>query len=294
MVAIWMAVFFATTALLAWLIFFPATRTRIGDWRARAQGAVAAGLSRMATRAASRAHGSSAMVRQAGDEIGQRLYRQRYLLLGTLLLIGLPPWLILHFRQQVALDGFDPPQVSAASTQIIELMRGERLVPPPPLPPEVFVVAEATRAQLGAQAVMPEKIASADRRWNLIDPDLQQRVLAIYRIMREQHGYEMALVEGYRSPERQAELAREGKATRAGPGQSCHQYGLAVDSAPLRDGKLQWDMADPWTRRGYALYGQLAQQAGLRWGGTWKGLKDYVHVETERACRDARRAAGRL
>ncbi|MCG6630554.1 M15 family peptidase, partial [Acinetobacter baumannii] len=80
------------------------------------------------------------------------------------------------------------------------------------------------------------------------------------------------------------------RATRAGSWQSCHQYGLAVDSAPLRDGKLQWDMGDPWTRRACSLYGELAQQAGLEWGGSWRSIKDYVHLEKLEACRSARAA----
>src|SRR5690606_1939974 len=117
-----------------------------------------------------------------------------------------------------------------------------------------------------------------------------QRVLAIYEVMRRQYGYEMVLVEGYRSPERQAELMAGGKATRADAWQSCHQYGLGVDSAPIRDGKLQWNMEDPWTQRGYYLYGELAQQAGLEWGGSWRSIKDYVHVEMHDRCRAARTA----
>lgn len=293
MIAIWMALFFAVISLLAWLMFFPAARARIAAWFGRWRGRNAARLSRIGARAASRANDSSAVVRHAGGEMGRRLSRHRYLLLGTLLLVCVPPLLILHFRQRVALDGFDATELAESNTQIMELLRGERLVPPPALAPEVFIAAEAARVEIGAAAIIPEKIVSADRRWDRIDPDLQQRVLAIYKVMHDQYGYQMALVEGYRSPERQAELARAGKATRAGAGQSCHQYGLAVDSAPFRDGKLQWDMNDPWTRRGYFLYGRLAQEAGLNWGGSWKSLKDYVHVEMARACRDARRAAGK-
>lgn len=165
---------------------------------------------------------------------------------------------------------------------VAQLLRGERLTPPPPPPPEVFTTAEVRRLR-------PE-IVTADRKWGQIDADLQQRVLAIYEVMRRQYGYEMVLIEGYRSPERQAELMAGGKATRAGAWQSCHQYGLGVDSAPIRDGKLQWDMNDEWTKRGYFLYGELAEQAGLDWGGNWRSIKDYVHVEMTARCRAARAA----
>lgn len=43
--------------------------------------------------------------------------------------------------------------------------------------------------------------------------------------------------EGYRSPERQLQLLNIDKTTKAGPWQSAHNYGLAVDFVP-------WDPAD--------------------------------------------------
>ena len=67
---------------------------------------------------------------------------------------------------------------------------------------------------------------------------------------------------------------------------------MIVDSALYRDGKLQWDMGYDWTRRGYFLYGRLAAEAGLEWGGNWRSIKDYVHLELKDDCRQARRAAG--
>lgn len=210
------------------------------------------------------------------------LARHRWVLLLALLLLTVPPLVILLTRQNVILDEFQGQDMSESGSMIAQLLRGERLTPPPPPPPELFTTAEIRRER-------PE-IVSADRKWDRIDSELQQRVLAIFEVMRRQHGYQMVLVEGYRSPERQAELMSGGKATRAGAWQSCHQYGLAVDSAPIRDGKLQWNMEDAWTRRGYQIYGELAQQAGLEWGGSWRSIKDYVHVEMAPACRAARAA----
>lgn len=200
----------------------------------------------------------------------------------ALALLLIPPAIIFATRQTVLLEDFHGDDFSQSSTMVAHLLRGERLVPPPAPPPEVFTTSEIRR--------MRPEIVKADRKWDQIDPELQQRVLAIYEVMRRQHGYEMVLIEGYRSPERQAELMAGGKATRAGAWQSCHQYGLGVDSAPIRSGKLQWDMNDPWTRRGYYLYGELAVEAGLDWGGNWRSLKDYVHVEMTAQCRSARAA----
>ena len=158
--------------------------------------------------------------------------------------------------------------------RIQALLTGERLVPPPPLPPEVFTTREV-------ELVRPN-LGGASRDWNLLDADYRQRLLAAYRIMREEHGYEMVLIEGYRSPERQEELASKGShVTNAGAYQSYHQYGLAADSAFLRDGKVVVSEKDPWAMRGYELFGETAERVGLTWGGRWK-LMDFGHTELRR------------
>jgi len=300
MMALWAAIFFALTSALAGWLLFPGLRDAAAAGVGRMQARLSAIGSRWQGRIGRRAAGSSQSARGVGGRALRNLARHRAVLIGTAVLLLAPPLLVLQLRQRPSLDTFEPGEdLSVTNPQILELLRGERLVPPAEPLPLVFVVAQAEATalavQVGADAIhVPEKIVSADRRWGRIDPEFQQRVLAVYEVMRLQYGYEMVLVEGYRSPERQAELARKGSGTtRAGAGQSCHQYGMAVDSAPIRDGKLQWDMSDPWTRRGYFLYGQLAQQAGLEWGGAWRSIKDYVHLEQKTACRSARRAAGR-
>lgn len=63
-----------------------------------------------------------------------------------------------------------------------------------------------------------------------------------------QAGHQFAMFEGYRSPERQAELYALGRTvsgrivTYAGPGASMHQYGLAADIVGFVDGRWTWDM----------------------------------------------------
>lgn len=298
--AIWMAVFFALVSALAGLLLFPGLRDALAAGSGRLQSRLLAVTERWHGRLSGHAADGSRSMRDAGGRSIRTLSRHRFVLLAAALVLCVPPLLVLQLRQRPLLDGFASGELEPATdSQILELLRGERLTPPMAPPPEVFITADAEASALAAQTGLvaisvPQHIVSADRRWQRVDPDFQQRVLAVYRLMREQYGYEMVLVEGYRSPERQRELARKGRGTTlAGAGQSCHQYGLAVDSAPIRDGKLQWDMRDPWTRRGYALYGQLAQQAGLEWGGAWRSIKDYVHLEHRSECRAARRAAGK-
>ncbi len=186
----------------------------------------------------------------------------------VLLPVGGSWWLSQSGARQ--LDGYDDT-VAAPDIRLAALLEGEHLTPPPPLPPDVFLTQELVQER--------PLLASADRRWEQLDAEFVQRVLRIFKVMRDQHGYDMALLEGYRSPERQALLAAQGpQVTQAGAWQSYHQHGLAVDCAFLRDGKLVISERDPWAMRGYQLFGETAEQMGLTWGGRWKML-DLGHTE---------------
>ncbi|MGH8055396.1 MAG: M15 family metallopeptidase [Stenotrophomonas sp.] len=273
---------FLLLALVCWWLLFPASMNRLVDAVQRVTVGVRGHIGDAGDRAEQRMSRAKNGVQREIGAAGGTIRRHWPILTLSIALLTVPPAIIFMMRQTVVLADFQGEDHSTSGTMVAQLLRGERLRPPPPPPPEAFTTAEVRKLK-------PE-IVTADRRWEQIDPDLQQRVLAIYEVMRRQYGYEMVLVEGYRSPERQAELMAAGKATRAGAWQSCHQYGLGVDSAPIRNGKLQWNMEDPWTQRGYYLYGELAQQAGLEWGGSWRSIKDFVHVEMRDRCRAARTA----
>jgi len=189
--------------------------------------------------------------------------------------IGLPAVLIpsllaLVLSSPAMLPGYEEAYV-APDAQVAALLQGERLVPPVALPPTAFTTAEV-------ELVRP-MLVGASRNWGLLHPDFSQRLLLAFKIMKERHGYDMALLEGYRSPARQDELARAGShVTNARAYQSWHQYGLAADCAFWRDGKLVISEKDPWAMRGYQLYGEVAESLGLTWGGHWK-LRDFGHTE---------------
>jgi peptidoglycan LD-endopeptidase CwlK len=188
----------------------------------------------------------------------------------SLLLLTLPPLGIVMFSNGMYLGGFSDDRVQI-NPQVAALLRGEQLVPPAPLPPEVFLSAEV-------EQIRP-MLVTASRNWQLLDVDFSQRLLLAFKIMREQHGYEMAILEGYRSPDRQDMLSKLGaQVTSATAYQSYHQYGLAADCAFLRDGKLVISERDPWAMKGYALYGEVAETLGLTWGGRWK-MMDFGHIE---------------
>jgi peptidoglycan L-alanyl-D-glutamate endopeptidase CwlK len=207
----------------------------------------------------------------------RRLWRSavanRWLAMAACCMLALPLILALVFRNAAAPSRFDDVQ-EQQNAVVAQLLQGEQLVPPPPLPPDVFVTQEV-------EQVRPQ-LVSASRDWTLLDEVFRLRLLLVFRLMDERYGYKMALIEGYRSPDRQNRLAALGASvTNAAAFQSYHQYGLASDCAFLRDGKLVISERDPWAMRGYQLYGETAESVGLTWGGRWK-MTDLGHVELHR------------
>lgn len=212
---------------------------------------------------------------QTAMGVGQQARDQWRWIVLTLVCLLVPALVAWWWSQSGGqdLDGFDD-RIEPRNHQVAQLLKGEHLVPPPPLPPDVFAAAEV-------ELVRP-MLATADRRWDQMDDEFVQRLLLVFKIMRDEHGYDMALLEGYRSPERQNMLAAKGThVTQAKAWQSYHQYGLAADCAFVRAGKLVISEKDAWAQRGYELYGQVAEQVGLTWGGRWQML-DLGHVEWRR------------
>jgi len=205
---------------------------------------------------------------------GFLLRHGRGLALAALVLVSLP-MVVVWLRHAAPASTFDHRLVRPSDDRVAALLAGEQLAPPPPLPPEMFLRAEllAERPQLG----------SANREWSLLDQEFRQRLLVVFQLLKERHGYEAVLLEGFRSPDRQAALKAKGSAvTQAGAFESYHQYGLAADVAFVRGGRIVISERDPWVMKGYELYGEVAVAAGLTWGGAWSSLKDYGHVELRR------------
>lgn len=219
-----------------------------------------------ATRASLQATGNM------GSGVVRFIVRRRWMLLGASALVAVPVLLSLGLGSRYTVYFDDHSRDT--DEKVEALLRGEQLVPPSPLPPEVFATAEV-------EQIRP-LTREGSRNWDALDPDFRNRLLMVYKLMRERHGYDLALLEGYRSPERQAKLAAMGEhVTRAKANQSYHQHGLAADNAFYRNGKLVISERDPWAMEGYRLYGETAESLGLVWGGRWS-FKDYGHVEYRR------------
>jgi peptidoglycan L-alanyl-D-glutamate endopeptidase CwlK len=263
-------VYFVLACAISWMALFPAGREFVlnalagaGLRLGRRAGALA--QQRLRDADALRANGRAA----AGSLAG---FVRRHWIACTCgaALVCLPPLAALLLAERPMLNGYESTE-RPMNTQVADLLQGEQLVPPPPLPPLVFATAEVAQER--------PLLASASRDWAMLNADYTQRLLTVFRIMKERHGYEMAILEGYRSAARQDALAALGPGvTNARAWQSWHQYGLAADCAFVRDGKLVISEKDPWAMRGYQLYGQVAESVGLTWGGRWK-MMDFGHTE---------------
>lgn len=88
-----------------------------------------------------------------------------------------------------------------------------------------------------------------------------------------------------RSLEEQAELYAQGRTapgrivTKAKPGESAHNFGLAMDCVPMRAGKPVWGTKLAADRALWDAYGTAVRAAGLEWGGDWRGLIDLPHCQ---------------
>lgn len=238
--------------------------SRCMQWQHRQRSLVSAG-----------ARHSSSFLAQEGSALSHWVQQHRKAVLAVALLLLLVPSLAIVLRYHWALDTDDFERIHTQDERVLALLAGEDLRPPPALPPEVFATQEV-------ETIRP-MIRYASREWNLLDPVFRQRLLVVFQIMQERHGYELVLLEGYRSPQRQAMLASRGShVTQAGACKSYHQFGLAADVAFRRNGKIVISERDPWAMRGYQLYGEIGSSLGLTWGGSWKTLKDYGHIELRR------------
>lgn len=271
MIVVWVFLYLLLAALMGLLFFMP-------TWRLAIRNSLSKGFFVFFARSKKQFSRLKTRVEQKNHEFhGARhsfyaitwQYRWWLVLTGFLLLI--PPAVVFFVHGQFSVLKYNE-EINNASNQVIAaLLQGEQLVPPAPLPPELFTTAEV-------ELVRP-RLDNASRNWQQLDKGFEQRLLMVYKIMEEKHGYKMVLLEGYRSPERQNMLAAMGSnVTNSKAFQSYHQYGLAADSAFIREGKLVISEKDPWAMRGYELYGEVAESVGMTWGGRWK-MMDLGHVE---------------
>lgn len=273
MVAVAVLTYFLIVVLGVLLVVFPGYRTRVAS-------NLKGGLNKSTLPLFRACLKLSIGFGRACGACRHRARNTRLFVLSNPLIIGAafvcvlaPSMLAVVLRSPAVFDFSDDHRTM--DRQIAILLEGEQLVPPAPLPPEVFTTREV-------EMVRPD-VVQASRNWRLLDQVFTQRLLVVFKLMKERHGYDMVLIEGYRSPERQARLFEQGPhVTQVAANMSYHQHGLAADVAFFRDGKIVISERDPWAMQGYQLYGEVAEQVGLTWGGRWK-MQDYGHVELHRS-----------
>ena len=67
-----------------------------------------------------------------------------------------------------------------------------------------------------------------------------------------------------------------GWVTSAGPGESFHNYGMAIDAVPTRGDKCMWDYED--YEEEWNIYIEACESEGLTCGARWN-KKDYPHAQ---------------
>lgn len=109
--------------------------------------------------------------------------------------------------------------------------------------------------------------------------------LAAAQPIAEKHVITIEVISGLRSWAQQSALYAQGRTkpgrivTKARPGSSYHNYGLAIDLGLFAGGKYL-DEADP--RRADRIYrelGALAATLGLEWAGNWKSFPETPHFQ---------------
>lgn len=109
---------------------------------------------------------------------------------------------------------------------------------------------------------------------NALHPYFRDRVIELLSLCKSA-GIELAIVESYRTPAKQAQYFAMGrKYTSSSSGRSRHQYGLAVDVVPLIDSVAVWNNKALWRK-----IGAIGESLGLRWGGRWRVTYDPGHFE---------------
>jgi peptidoglycan L-alanyl-D-glutamate endopeptidase CwlK len=106
-----------------------------------------------------------------------------------------------------------------------------------------------------------------------------QKFLDLCSIAFKDTNIKVILTSTYRDNESQAKLYAQGRTekgnivTNAKAGKSYHNYKMAFDFLPTKDGKASWDDIKLWQKCGL-----LAKEAGLEWGGDWV-YKDMPHAQ---------------
>ena len=118
---------------------------------------------------------------------------------------------------------------------------------------------------------------------NELFPSVADKARKMIELCKE-HGIELLVTSTYRDRESQNALYAQGRTvagnrvTNAKGGQSFHNWRVAFDVVPLRNGKPVWGTAG----RDLELWkqvGAIGKAVGLEWAGEWRTFKEYPHFQ---------------
>ncbi|URC22474.1 L-alanyl-D-glutamate peptidase [Serratia phage vB_SmaM-Kamaji] len=88
--------------------------------------------------------------------------------------------------------------------------------------------------------------------------------------------HDFTIVQGIRTVAQSAQNIANGTSFLKDPSKSKHVTGDAIDFAPLKDGKIDWNDLDRFQDVAMAFF-KASEELNIPiiWGGWWKGPKDY-------------------
>ena len=127
-------------------------------------------------------------------------------------------------------------------------------------------------------------------------PPVRQRAQAFVDACK-QAGIDILITSTFRDLESQAALYAQGRTmpgkrvTNAKPGQSYHNWRVAFDVVPLRDGKPVWSTTGADGKL-WEQIGKLGEAVGLEWAGRWTRFREFAHFQFTGGLTLAQLAAG--
>ena len=117
---------------------------------------------------------------------------------------------------------------------------------------------------------------------NTLHPKLRPIALQAYNeaVRATPVGVHPIITQGYRTFEESDKLYQQGRTTpgeivsNAKAGSSYHNYGCAIDFCLLINGKESWNVDENWM-----TVVNIFKSHGFEWGGNWKSIKDYPHLQ---------------
>lgn len=114
---------------------------------------------------------------------------------------------------------------------------------------------------------------------NLLLPKVQKMAQTFIAKCSAQ-GIQVIITSTYRSSEEQDKLYAQGRTTsgnvvtNARGGQSFHNWKIALDFCPVKNGVAQWNDKALFTK-----IGLIGESCGFEWGGRWTSFLDLPHLQ---------------